>query len=105
MTLPVDDLTAIMVSIAYLLMGTIMLAKAWGSRRWVGRMITGLSAWGVAIIYAAPALFDVPVVDIREALRLALFLFAVNYVVLHREDGAAALSLLKRWVTWKLHRS
>lgn len=106
MTPFIDNLTAYMVAIAYAVMGTAMMMQARTSAKAPGWIITGLSAYMVTGIYVAP-LFGVPVVELRAALRLALFIHAVNYSILHYKDLAGLISALSRYgkKLWSLHRS
>ncbi len=101
-----DDLTAVAVAVAYFVMGAIMLSRVGQSRRAVGWLVTGLMAWAVTAIYLAPVVFHVPVVELRVALRFALFMFAVNYSIVHQAEFLTGARRLWQWTkSWKLHRS
>jgi len=101
-----DDLTAVMVALAYFVMGAIMLSRVGQSHRAVGWLVTGLMAWMVSAIYFVPIAFHVPVVELRVALRFALFMFAVNYSIVHQAEFQAGARRLWQWIkSWKLHRS
>ncbi len=106
MTPFIDNLTAYMVAIAYAVMGTAMIVQSRTSAKAPGWIITGLSAYMVTGIYIAP-LFGVPVVELRAALRMALFVHAGNYSILHYKDLAWLVAALTRYgkTLWKLHRS
>lgn len=106
MTPFIDNLTAYMVAIAYAVMGTAMMVQSRTSAKAPGWIITGLSAYMVTCIYVAP-LFGVPVVELRVALRVALFVHAVNYSILHYQLLLGVLSAVYRHgrKLWKLHRS
>ena len=101
-----DDLTAVAVALAYFVMGSIMLSRVGQSQRSVGWLVTGLMAWMVSAIYFVPIVFHVPVVDLREALRFALFMYAVNYSIVPQAEFWAGVWRLWQWIkSWKLHRS
>ncbi len=102
----IDNLTAYMVAIAYAVMGTAMVVQSRTSAKAPGWIITGLSAYMVTGIYVAP-LYGVPVVELRAALRLALFVHAVNYSILHYKNLAELLEVLTRYgkTLWRSHRS
>lgn len=106
MTPLIDNLTAYMVAIAYAVMGTAMMMQARTSAKAPGWIITGLSAYMATGIYVAP-LFGVPVVELRAALQLALFVHAVNYSILHYKDLVWLIAGISRYgkTLWRSHRS
>lgn len=91
-----DVITAAIVSAAYFYWGFIMLLRV-NSRDGIGDAVTGVSAWMVSAIYSAPLLLDIPVVELRGALRLALFIYAGNQIIKHRAIASERMAqLLKR---------
>lgn len=94
-----DTITAGLVSVAYLAWGAIMLLRAGPIREGMGDVITGLSAWMVSAIYSAPILFDVPVVELRSALRLALLVYAGNQIIKNRQFARGKILHLLRGLT------
>lgn len=101
----VDDMTALIIAISCFVAGGIMVLHSAYSARWVGWLITGLAGCGVGVVYLMLPLFSIRVEDIRETLRLMLFIFMLNYAILHREQARDELRRLYRDIKqWKLHR-
>jgi hypothetical protein len=94
-----DTVTAALVSVAYLVWGAIMLLRAGPVREGMGDVITGLSAWMVSAIYSAPLLLDIPVVELRWSLRLALFIYAGNQIIKNRQFVRGKITDLLRGLT------
>ena len=105
MTLFGDDLTAGLISLACLIAGGIMVLHSAYSVRKVGWLITGLSAIGMGIVYAAPLLFPVQVVELRWFLRFTLFIFMTNFAILQRNQARNELGKLYQDIKqWRSHR-
>ena len=105
MTPFVDDMTAILVSLSAFVVGGIMVLHSLYSVRRVGWLITGLAGVGVGVVYILAPILSIQVEDIREVLRLMIFIFMLNYAILHREQARDELRRLYRDIKqWKLHR-
>lgn len=105
MTPLIDDLTAALIAVLFGLIALITIheARRKGHR---GEIATGLAAIMVSVVYLMPVLFNVPVVDIRGALRVALVMYSLNYTVSHY--GVLAniwRGTAKRIKTWNSRRS
>ena len=105
MTPFVDDMTAILVSLSAFVVGGIMVLHSLYSVRRVGWLITGLAGCGVGVVYILVPLLSIRIEDIREVLRLMLFIFMLNYAILHRYQTRNELRRLYQDIKqWRLHR-
>lgn len=105
MTPLVDDLTAALIAVLFGLIAIITIYEAWHDHH-PGEIITGLAAVLVAIVYIAPLAFNVPVVEIRSALRAALTVYSLNYIISHRDILALVVrAIVRRTKLWIYHRS
>lgn len=105
MTPLVDDMTAILVSLSAFVVGGIMILHSFYSVRRAGWLITGLAGCGVGVVYILAHILPIRVEDIREALRLTLFIFMLNYAILHRYQTRNELRRLYQDIKqWRLQR-
>lgn len=102
MTPLIDDVTAAIILVQFVLMAIVMFDNAYQRRMPWSWVITGIAALMVAGVYAMPVLFNVPVVEIRGAFRLSLIVYAFNYLIVHYD---VFVRIIKKIKTWNFHRS